>query len=75
LTFKPSVKGKKSILQQLSAKQNYIPDYDKAVYRMQGARKSKEVPREYNNKDDSPLLYLNVVMEGSEGVKIPVFRR
>ena len=41
LTFKPSVKNKKTILQQLSSKQNYIPDYEKTIYRMQGARKSK----------------------------------
>lgn len=75
LTFKPAIKSKKTILQQLSSKQNYIPDYDKTVYRMQAARKNKETQsRPSNEKDDSPLLYLNVVMEGNEGVKVPVFR-
>jgi len=62
-------------LQQLNSKQNYIPDYEKTIYRMQGARKNKETQsRPSNERDDSPLLYLNVVMEGSEGVKVPVFR-
>ena len=63
LTFKPAIKSKNNILQQLNSKQKYIPDYDKTIYRMQEARKSKEIQsRPSTDRDDSPLLYLNVVM-------------
>lgn len=74
LTFKPAIKSKQNILQQLHSKQTYIPDYDKTVYRMQEARKSKENSNRQKNEDDSPLLYLNVVMEGSQSVKVPVYK-
>lgn len=71
LTFKPVLHSKQNIVQQFSLKQNFIPDYDKAVYRMHEARRSKE---QSPKQDDSPLLYLNVVMEGSQSVKVPVYQ-
>jgi hypothetical protein len=42
---------------------------------MHEARKLKEFPRSsIEERDNSPLLYLNVVMEGCESVKLPVYR-
>jgi hypothetical protein len=61
LTFKPSLLSNP----RQPSKATFVPDYDRTVYRMQEARKSKEHSRPSLSRDDSPLLYLNVVMEGS----------
>lgn len=74
LTFKPTLKSKQNILNQLNSKQTYIPDYDKAVYRMHEARILKDNSSRPSQQDDSPLLYLNVVMEGSQSTKVPVYK-
>jgi hypothetical protein len=76
LTFKPKIKSRTNILNVLNSKENYIPDYDKAVYRMHEGRKLREngqISQRNDDKNASPLFYLNVVMEGSESVKIPIF--
>lgn len=41
---------------------------------MHEARKSKENSSRPSQQDDSPLLYLNVVMEGSQSTKVPIFK-
>lgn len=75
LTFKPNLKSRANILSALHSKDNFIPDYDKAVYRMHEGRKLREgQSREREEgKDASPLFYLNVVMEGCQATKIAVF--
>lgn len=70
LTFKPNINPRNNILSALNSKNLFIPDYDKAVYRMHEGRKMRD-PNP--NKNTSPLLYLNIVMEGTEPAKIPVF--
>lgn len=72
LTFKPTINSKNNILTALHSKEAYIPDYDKAVYRMHEGRKLRDNSRQ-EKPDNSPLLYLNVVMEGTDSVKVPVF--
>lgn len=42
LTFKPNIKSRKNIINALNSKDNFIPDYDKAVYRMHEGRKIKQ---------------------------------
>lgn len=75
MTFKPNVNSKQSILSQLNSKNTYIPDYDKTVYRLFEARKSKEPsPSVVKTLSESPLFYLNVVMEGSHPAKVPFFQ-
>jgi hypothetical protein len=73
LTFKPTINSKNNILSALNSKEAYIPDYDKAVYRMHEGRKLRDNSRQEKPENTSPLLYLNVVMEGSDSVKVPVF--
>ena len=74
LTFKPTINNPSKLNPTLTQPFHLPADYDKAVYRMQQGRQSREKSSSIQSDPNaSPVFYLNVAVTGTQPTKVPVF--